>query len=68
LEAQDPYTVLNLKIYYSWVVETYFADSDLAKLLQVGNYNSSNLSSEAIETNGEVKEDKRLPTKSDRER
>jgi hypothetical protein len=68
LEAQDPYKALNLKICYSWVVETYFADSDLASLLQVGNYSSSNLSSEAIDTNAEISKPPRLPDKSNRER
>jgi hypothetical protein len=45
-------------------VETYFSDSDLASLLQVGDYSSSNLSSGAIDTNAEVSEAPRLPDKS----
>jgi len=36
----------------AWVVETYFANSDLAKILSVGNYNQSRISApDAIDTN-----------------
>eukprot|EP00980_Cylindrotheca_fusiformis_P027428 scaffold20430_cov120-Cylindrotheca_fusiformis.AAC.2 len=46
-----------------WVVETYFPDSDLAKLLRVGNYNYSNMSSDAIDVNSESTKLPNLPEK-----
>ena len=38
---------------YSWVVDTYFPDSDIAKLLQLGIYNRKTLSEDAIDTTAE---------------
>ena len=60
--------LLLLLPYKSWVVETYFSDSDLARVLQVGNYNSSTISSEgAIDAKAEVTSTQVLPEKTSRD-
>ncbi|CAJ1969328.1 unnamed protein product [Cylindrotheca closterium] len=47
----------------AWVVETYFANSELAKILSVGNYNQSRISApDAIDTTATTDSDtRRLP-------
>ena len=54
----------------SWVVDTYFGDSDLAKVLQLGNYGptSSNASSDVIDTKADSMDNTQiLPERSSRE-
>ena len=57
-------------IFQSWVVDTYFGDSDLAKVLQLGNYGptSSNASSDVIDTKADSMDNTQiLPERSSRE-
>lgn len=46
---------------YSWVVDTFFADSDLARVLQLGNYGWA---TDAIDTKSETTQT-RLPGSKD---